>query len=276
MKQTLKKIYATFGLVIFLLLLTAVSGIKADAATLKNGKAVGPILATTGGEYHKLVMAKDGYVKLAVASRYQDYGYKSVCKVSIHNASKKKLSAYQYTSYFSDYPHQREQFFALKKGTYYVKITMDYPTVSYNDGTNYHYNLQNQYHVGMVAKYVNDSAGTKKSKATTIKLKSSKQGLIKLTDSASSSNGTAGDWYKFKLKKATKVRLYSYGYTTDRTNTRQCLLRFSVYGKTSYSKLSSFINGKTTTLPKGTYYIRVYKGSKTDSGFYKIGLNKKV
>ena len=275
MKQILKKFSATFGLFVFLFLLAAIPGSKADAATLKNGAVAGPIGATTNGEYHKLVMARDGYVSLSVLSQYQDYGYKSVCKISIHNSSKKRLSDYKYNNYFASYNYMKEQFWALKKGTYYVKVTMDYPTVSYNDGTNYYNNLQNKYYVATALKYITDSAATKKSKATTIKLKASKQGLIKLTDARSSSSGSAGDWYKFTLSRTTKVRLYVNGYTTNRTDTTQSL-RFSVYGKTTYSKLSSLARGKTTTLPRGTYYIRLYKTSKTDSGYYKIGLNKKV
>lgn len=276
MKQILKKFSATVGLFVFLFLLAAIPGSKADAATLKNGAVAGPIGATTSGEYHKLVMAKDGYVSLSVLSKYQDSVSRSICDISIHNSSKKRLSDYKYNNYFASYNYMKEQFFALKKGTYYVKVTMREPIMNYyHDGTQSWKNLQNKYYVATAVKYITDSAATKKSKATTIKLKASKQGLIKLTDARSSSSGSAGDWYKFTLSRTTKVRLYVNGYTTNRTDTTQSL-RFSVYGKTTYSKLSSLASNKTTTLPRGTYYIRLYKTSKTDSGYYKIGLNKKV
>lgn len=274
-KSTMKKLAAAIGFLAMVFVFTAIPETKADAATIKQG-VVGPVSATENGELHKLTMKKDGYIALQVASIYTDYSYKSTCDVTVYSKSKKRISDKEYTNLGSPYAQQNTQVFALKKGTYYIKIEMTYPSFSRYD-SNLHQTVYypNQYRIGTVIKYVSDQGGSKKSKATTIKLKKSKQGIIALTDSKGTSTNSKGDWYKFKLSKKTKVKLYVKGISTNRSNTSQSL-QFVVQGKASYKQLRNLVNGKTATLPKGTYYLKLYKYNAKDSGYYKIGLNKKI
>ncbi|MDO4554736.1 MAG: hypothetical protein Q4B70_06300, partial [Lachnospiraceae bacterium] len=155
--------------------------------------------------------------------------------------------------------------FALKKGTYRVYVKMSYQTLYVSSAYQ-----PNTYYMATVAKYTSDQGGTKKSKATTLKLKKSKQGIVAQTDAVGSSKG---DWYKFKLTKKTKVRLYMAGLGERDIVTVQASGKINIK---YYSNLSKLANLKSTTLPKGTYYIRVSKTSTDGSFYYKIGLNKKV
>lgn len=275
-KSLMKKFTAMFGFLAMVFVFTVIPGMKADAATLRHG-GVGPITATDRGEVHKLTMRKDGAVSMQVLSAYNgvpNQSYNSACYITVYKG-KKQLSRRLYQNLNSPYSQQTVQFFALKKGTYNIKIEMSYKEVSYYDANGQYVRVPNQYKVGTVVKYASDQAGYKKSKAATIKLKQAKQGIVGLADSKSTYKSSKGDWFKFKLKKKTKVKLYIKCLSTNRYGNRQTL-RYTVEGRASYSQLSKFVNGKTATLPKGTYYIKVYKDDKTDSGYYKIGLNKKV
>lgn len=273
----MKKLAAALGFLAMVFVFTAIPGTKADAATLKNG-VVGPIAATDIGETHKFTMPKDGYVSMQVLSDYNQISsgaYNSTCYVTVYRGNK-AVSKKMYHNIFSKYSEQQILFFALKKGTYKVKVEMSYKTVSYTDANGqYMSSVPNQYKVGTVVKYAPDQGGTKKSKATTIKLKQAKQGIVGLADAASSYKGSKGDWYKFKLKKKTKVKLYVKCLSTNRYGDRQTL-RYTVSGKASYKQINDLAQGKSVKLPKGTYYVKIYKDNKLDSGYYKIGLNKAV
>lgn len=272
-KISMKNCAAVLGFLLLMFVFAMVPGTKSEAATLKNG-AVGPVTATKAGEYHKLTMPKDGFVTISLLSYDTSDTYKSACYMTAFNKSKKRISEKKYISFYSKYSQQQAAVFAVKRGTYYIKVEMNYPQISVYNGSSY-VTQANQYAIGTEITYCTDQGGTKKSKATTIKLKKSKKGIVALTDAAGTTKNSKGDWYKFKLTKKTKVRLYTVALSTNRSSTQESL-SLSVQGRASYSQLSKLAQGKTATLPKGTYYIKVYKRTKTDSGYYMIGLNKKV
>ena len=264
-KHSIKQWIQVAGLLCLMLIVAAIPGKKADAATLVPNKATGYIKASTKGEKHTLRMKKDGYVTIAVKSGYEGNAYLSAGYISLYKGSK-RISDPRYINYDVASDNQT-RIYALKKGTYQVYVKLNYATVNTIEGYQ-----PNQYQVATILKYASDQGGTKKSKATTLKLKKSKQGIIAQTDPAGGYNSSKGDWYKFKLTKKTKVRLYLTGYGQARPY-------LYTSGKISYkyrNNLNKFVQLKSTTLPKGTYYIRLSKLTKDGSFFYKIGLNKKV
>lgn len=89
---------------------------------------------------------------------------------------------------------------------------------------------------------------------------------------------TSSDWYKFTLTKPTKVALCVRGnvssgsiYVTVTGSTigGSAVRRISKLGYASADRLTTY---SSTTLPRGTYYIRVNKQEKISSGYYAVGI----
>lgn len=274
MKQIFKKFSATIGLFVFLFLLAAIPGSKADAATLKvSGKVetVGPITATENGEWHKLTMKESGYIYITALCAYQDAAPSwNLCDITVYNSNRKsRLSDVTYTNFESSINSQVQHLYALKAGTYYIKVKMRSAVLTGYAADGSMITAPNKYAIISKVKYLTESkTGSTKKKAVAMKLGSTKQGILSLTDARSSKNGSAGDWYKFTLSKKMKVKLTVSGESTKK-------IQILAIGATTLTKLQSLLDGKTTTLSKGTYYIRLYKTTKTDSGWYRLKLVKK-
>ena len=187
--------------------------------------------------YFKFKAKQTGY--LMVEST--DYGKVTLCK-----SNKKALSNATSTYYAPTY--------GVKKGTtYYIKVAVS------------NYNYDGYYQLQVTNKKITEKSGKKKSKAVTIKKKKTKKGTI-------IAGSSQADWYKFKLGGKKKETLTMKGATNNK-------LKVVVYNKKG-KKVSSaysynYYNNKLTLksygkLAKGTYYIKVYRGTKTSSGWYSL------
>lgn len=118
--------------------------------------------------------------------------------------------------------------------------------------------------IANVNRTCNSSYGTKKKKAKTIKRKKYKKQTFLTTDSAKKSH-----WYKIKVskKRTTYIDVTSEGSS----GTIWC----QISGKTRF-KSKKIKNGKRfyAKAKKGTYYIKIYKTSKSTSGGYKVKYTK--
>lgn len=274
-KSFMKKLTAAIGFLAMVFVFTAIPGTKADAATL-NTEESELITATEAGEVHTLTMEEDGYVRIRVKSKWTDTWDRSIGKLAVYKGSA-RISTVKQNDYHGGghLAIKRDHVFALKKGTYRVKVKMNDLRVTGINGDNMAYDEPNQYIIETHINYVPNQAGTKKSKAATIKLKQVKEGTIALTDAKATRLSKNGQWYKFKLKKKTKVKLNVAAITSNRTEKSQGLT-YTVYGSGSKKQLKNFADGKKATLSKGTYYIKFYKTSKSNSGYYKFALNESV
>lgn len=204
--------------------------------TITAGKRITVGQKDAQTNYFKFKATQTGYLQVVSS----DYGKVTLCK-----SNKKALSNATSTYYAPTY--------GVKKGTtYYIKLASDY-------------NYDGYYQFQVTNKKITEKSGKKKSKAVTIKKKKTKKGTI-------IAGSSQADWYKFKLGGKKKVTLTMKGATNNK-------LKVVVYNKKG-KKVSSAYNynyysNKLTLksygkLPKGTYYIKVYRGTKTSSGWYSL------
>lgn len=210
------------------------------------------------GEYTwlKYTAKADGYltVKLAKAdgSVSDAKGY-----VSLFDSRKSALSS---KSIFYNTENSRSAFwyevtFGLKKGQkYYIRIMGE-----------------NGVKVSRTFTKLKDKAGATRVKAKKLNKNKSRKGLIE----AGAANA---DWYKIKLTKNQKIRLYydvrsrggfkiSLYYGKQRISSRNIRYTFN-QGKITY-----YLANKKKVLIPGTYYIKVEQADTSSSGFYKLKWN---
>ncbi|HEX3021929.1 MAG TPA: PPC domain-containing protein [Lachnospiraceae bacterium] len=226
-----------------------------ETGTLKMGtwKSTG-VWDETKANYYKVVVTKTGTLQVEINA--QNTGtYLTLC-----NSSKKAITDEISSSTISD-----TKLFALKKGTYYLKVTT------------------NSFWLRMKTTQdaVTDQSGSSKSKAAKLTLGKDKTGLIFLEDKTSKY-----DWFKFTLTKTTSVDLQisgscSAGYIYYELSSSSIDGTLSGYlsGVGSYedTPLNYYTSdGKVhTSLPKGTYYIKVYKESAKSCGTYFVKAKKR-
>jgi transcriptional accessory protein Tex/SPT6 len=180
--------------------------------------------------------------------------------ITLCNSSKKAITNEISSSTISD-----TKIFAVKKGTYYLKVTT------------------NSYWLRMKTSQesATDQSGSSKSKAANLTLGKDKSGLIFLEDKSSKY-----DWFKFTLTKATAVDLEISGscsagtiYYELTSSSIDGTLEGYLSGVGSYDEtpLNYYTSdGKIhTSLPKGTYYIKVYKKSAKSCGTYFVKAKKR-
>lgn len=189
--------------------------------------------------YFRFKAVKNGYLNVQSSENYD--------KVTLCNSKKKAVSNTLSTGYVVTY--------GVKKGTtYYVKVVS-----GYNGDGGYNFKVTNT--------RIKEKSGKKKSKAVLIKKKKTKKGTIVAGEKRT-------DWYKFKVTKRKRVRITIKGNTNEQ-------IKYVIYkgkrkvmggsgtlwrnydGRTEINKLS----GKLT---KGTYHIKVYRGTKKSSGWYSL------
>ena len=179
----------------------------------------------------------------------------SSMSVSFYNSKGKKI-----TDIVSDHEIATKIVFPVKKGvSYKIKIKT--------------LNIDGQQYFQMKTAFttLNEKSGSTKSKSVAVKLKQVKEGMIYTTDSVKST-----DWYKITNPKNQKLKL-TYG--GDVTSGSINLVLYNKKGKklgTYYlmpAKSESMtyqlknVNG-STTIPKGTYYIKLVKLRKETTGVY--------
>lgn len=203
--------------------------------------------------YYKYKATKTGYITINMEF-IGDYGNGTV---TLCNSSKKAISSDVYVS--SSY--NDNTVFAVKKGsTYYIKV-----------------NSSSQvYRIKSKITGVTESSGNRKAKAKTLPIGKVRKGVVLSEDKTS-----LNDWYKFTLTKATKLNFTVAGNASSgrlRVELTSPNLRGSVSMSISGTGDKQTTELKTTTsstLPKGTYYIRVYKDDKKASGSYALKVSKR-
>lgn len=167
-------------------------------------------------------------------------------RVVLCDASKRAISG---TSYLGSAPT-----YGVAGGkTYYIRVEA-------------RFNSNGAYALKVSNSKISEKSGKTKKKAVTIKQKKTKSGIIE-----SGKNNKQADWYKFKLKGKKKVTLTISGGSSES-------LMVTVYkgGKKVRNGQQRLSGNGTITLKsrgkwsKGTYYIKVQRGSSTASGYYNI------
>lgn len=205
--------------------------------TNKAWSAVGVEKAQT--RYFKVRATSAGYITVQANNLSGN--------VTLMNSSKKKALSNAVSA--RDYSPTKVTF-GVKKGTYYIKAKNN----DTNDGI---------YQIKYTNKRIKEKSGKKKSRAVLLKKKRTKKGTIVAGEKRT-------DWYKFRVTKKKRVRITVKGATNNN-------LKVVIYkgkkrvGSGTYrnyhKRLTLRSYGK---LSKGTYYIKVYRGSRTSSGWYSL------
>jgi hypothetical protein len=195
--------------------------------------------------YYKVVVKETGSITVNTESDYS-------IDVTLLSSSKKALSEEVYN-------YDGKVVFAVTKGTYYLKV----------ESSSELYRIK--YTFGKSTEY----GGTSKTKAKKMTPGATYVGYLTATDK----KGTA-EWYKITLTKSQKVDITFTGSVSS----GDIKLEFtggnisgSITQTISYVDTDKSFSAETWSsdkLPKGTYYIKVYKADATTSGFYKLSLKK--
>ncbi len=165
-------------------------------------------------------------------------------KVILCDASKRAVSG---ASYLGNDPT-----YGVAKGkTYYIRVDA-------------RFNSKGAYVLNAANSKISEKSGKTKKKAVTIKKKKTKSGIIE-----SGKNSKQADWYKFKLTSKKKVNIT---VTTGSNESLKIILYKGgkrIKTVTARGNSTGYIKsiGKWT---KGTYYIKVQRGTSTSSGYYTI------
>lgn len=200
--------------------------------TLSNKKqvAVGQKKAQTN--YFTFKAPYTGYIKVDLSDK---------ANVTLMNSSKKALSNKSALTYSVVY--------GVKKGVTY-KIRIQAPA-----------NKDGYYLMKVTNVQITEKSGSSKSKAVTIKRGATKKGNI-------IAGSSTADWYKFTLTSSKKVNVVMKGATNNK-------MKISIYKGSKLITTKTFTNNTASLtfksngkLTKGTYYIKIYRGTGTSSGYY--------
>lgn len=203
--------------------------------TVYNGKTIAVGQKDAQTNYFKYKATQSGYLKVLESEGYD--------KITLCDSSQKALSGTTYAKYAPTYGVKKDK-------TYYIKVS-----AGYNSDGGYQMKISNG--------KISEKSGTKKSRAVTLKKKTTKKGYIL-------AGSSQADWYKFNLTGKKTVKITVKGATNDN-------LKVAVYkGGKKIGTKTFYYNTKTLTLTsigkwsKGTYYIKVYRGNSQSSGWYSL------
>lgn len=209
--------------------------------------------------YKKVTVKKGGLLEVGVA-QYSGWGkflltgdtngvYESGENVTLCNSNKKPITTQETTSATSGYSN----FYAVKAGTYYVKISSNY----------------DDYYI-FATKFVAGGTTNNTSKAKAQKLSSKYKSTLMPIGGSSKTR-----WYKVTLKKKKRVNIAYEFYGNDGA------VAVSIYNKkgkkitldyTIYSGKRNVLS-TATKFSKGTYYVKVSKSSnKSMEGLLRLKL----
>lgn len=209
----------------------------------------------------KYKASADGYLTVSasdvVSGTENAKGY-----IALYDSTKTKLLSTKtifYNTTYSKNPYWCKFTFGLVKGqTYYLRIK-----------------AENAVKLSRSFKKVSDKSGALQSSALTIKKDKSKTGLIP----AGISNT---DWYRIKLTKKQKIRLYYNAQTSGSFRISiysgtKCIGSRIVYYTSEQKKLTlcqyQKSTDKTSGMEKGVYYVKIERADAASSGYYKIKWN---
>lgn len=202
--------------------------------TITSGKSIAVGQYSSQTNYFKFKAKSTGYIKVS-----KD-GYNA--KIALTNSKKKAL-----TKYITG----KSVYYGVKKGTtYYIKI-------------NAYSNPDGGYVLKVTNSAIKEKSGSKKSKAATMAYKKYKNGTIIAGSSQS-------DYYKFKVPKKKKVKIVLKGRTNERINVKVYKGKKVIGSSNLYSSNSGLTLKSSGKLTPGTYYVKVSRGTKYSSGYYKM------
>lgn len=212
--------------------------------TLSNNKwsAVG-VYKAKQTKYFKFKAKYTGYVTINTAYLSGEITLTNSRKRAVSNAVDSYSGGSQIT------------FGVQKNRTYYIKALNNYTMY---DG---------YYKIKYINKGIREKSGKNKSRAVLIKKKRTKKGTIVAGEKRI-------DWYKFKVTKKKRVRITIKGNTNNKLKYVIYKGRQRVLGGSGTLWYNS--NGVADVkklygkLSKGTYYIKVYRGTKNSSGWYSL------
>lgn len=198
--------------------------------------------------YHKISIPKTGYIAIEgyhfFPSNITTDTYPIILKIC--DSKKKAIHAETLMSGRKAPVYMA----AVKKGTYYIYAEQ---LMLYKLKCNF--------------KAVSEKSGSSKAKAKAISKNKTAQGLFFYGESSKKA-----DWYKLTLPKAQKVK-FTLGAKSNKWINIDIM---SANKKLSYDESKVFYSDDTETfttrkaLPKGTYYIKIYRDDKNTSGAYSL------
>jgi len=207
--------------------------------------------------YYKYKASKNGYLTVKEEFIDVDGSGTGNADITLCNNKKKEITENVYTTTSQK---SNQAVFAVKKGkTYYIKVSSSYA-----------------YRIKSSFTSVADTSGSKKAKAKTLAFGKAATGLIFAEDKTS-----AVDYYKFTLTSACKPTFILKGNATGTIYFD--VIGTNIYGGSGYAKINDYgYKGSSKiqlsdnrNLPKGTYYIKVYKDYDKDAtGNYSITIKK--
>ena len=180
--------------------------------------------------------------------------------ISLYSGSKTRILSSKSIFYNTANKSRRDWYeiaFGLQKGqTYYVRIKGDTGVT-----------------VTRTFSKIKDTSGAYRTNAKSIKKNKNKMGLIP-------AGVSEADWYKIKLTKKQKIRIYYNVKTRGKfkisvySGTR-LIASQNVYYTSKQRRFTLYLetNQKQTGLKAGEYYIKVERGDAVSSGSYKIKWN---
>ncbi len=195
--------------------------------------------------YVKYKATQTGYLKTST-----DTSSKMV-KITLCDKSKKALSGETLAS--------EEPTYGVKKGkTYWIKLKNPWST----SAGYYTFTLNN-------GKVKESKAGKSQKKAVTIKKNKNIKGWIE----AGKKEGKQADWYKFNLTGKKSVKIYMKGGTNDKINVT---VYEKIGSRTRKIGTRTVNNNFNNIIPsrgkwsKGTYWIKISRGTAKSSGYYTL------
>jgi len=203
---------------------------------------------------YKFKANKTGYINVEIVQN-DDYPV----TVKLLDSNKKELSN---TSVWKSDVRFKIASFGVEKGkTYYIAT---FGTIKAPESS--------AYNVKYTIKSVKEKSGSKKSKAVTIKKNKTIKGI-----QIANGKKSGSDWYKIKLTKKQKINFYVKGNSNRLGAIKLSIIpantKYKKYKKTILIPKNQSQTITTEKLPKGTYYIQVYKADKMASGYYTIKWN---
>ena len=230
--------------------------------TLKDGAVIAAYCDYTQENIYSYKAPSNGYITVSQTT-LSDVGGKGTMTAVFCNSKGTKLAE---NAIFSDVQKGKVSY-AVKKGTTYkLKVK----ALSVNDTQYYQLKLKHT--------AVNEKSGSTKKKAVSVSFGNKVSGTVFAEDSA-----TKADWYKIKNPKKQQLLLNYSGSITSGSLMKDV---YDAKGKKldSYSVISNIGEEKEnlmhnagggTTMPAGTYYLRVTKSRKSSTGIYSFSLSGK-
>lgn len=224
------------------------------ARTIKSGSLVAAYCNADLTNFFNYKATKTGYITIDQKRLVETAASMSV---SLNTSKGTKL-----TDVISDHAIDKQIIFPVKKGQTY-KIGIRTLNV---DGHQY-YQMKMAFHAD------SKHAGSKKSKAESIKLKKSQSGILFSEDSSA-----VADWYKITNTKKQKLNLVCSGFVTSGSidisiyNQKGKLIgKYHILpGKGDKVKYQIKTSKNESSISKGIYYIKVSKSSKYTAGIYNV------